>query len=163
MIGSMPALAQIARQQRGRGGAVDVVVAENGDAFAARHRVGNALRRLLHGGQHMRIGHRVLDGRIEKRVDRVGFDIAAGKDARQELGKLVALRNVERARGAALVEPVAPSPSGRRILDAKEKAILSHERNCTIVMLRAGGASSTRRRVGPNPDRREYGVTRLRG
>ncbi len=120
MMGCEAALAQIARQKRGRGGAIDVVVAENGDAFAARHRVGDAFRRLLHGGQHMRIGHRMLDGRIEERGDRVGLDIAAGKDARQKFGKLVALRDVERAHGAALVEPVAPSPSGRRVFDAKE-------------------------------------------
>ena len=114
------ALAQIARQQRGRGRAVDVVVAENGDALAARHRVGNALRRLLHGGEHMRIGHRTLDGRIEKRVDRIGLDIAAGKDARQQFRQIVALRDSERAHGAALVQPVAPSAAGRRVFDAKE-------------------------------------------
>ena len=114
------ALAQIARQQRRRGGAVDVVIAENGDALAARHRVGNALRRFLHGGQHIRIGHRALDGRIEKRIDRIGLDIAAGENARQQFRQIVALRDGERARGAALVEPVAPSAPGRRVFDAKE-------------------------------------------
>ncbi len=83
-------------------------------------RVGKTLRRFLHGGQHIRIGHRALDGRIEKRLNRIGLDIAAGKDARQQLRQIVALRDSERTRGAALVEPVAPSASGRRVLDAKE-------------------------------------------
>jgi hypothetical protein len=68
----------------------------------------------------MRIGHGVLDGRVEKRGDRIGLDVAAGKDARQKLGKLVPLRNIERAHGTALVKPVAPSSPGRRIFDAKE-------------------------------------------
>ena len=126
------ALAQIARQQRRRGGAIDIVIAENGHALAARHRVGNTLRRLLHGGEHMRIGHRVLDGRVEERGDRVGFDVAAGEDARQEFGKLMPLRYVERAHGAALVEPVAPSPPGRRVFDAKEEATLSHPTDCRM-------------------------------
>ncbi len=77
------------------------------------------------------IGHRLLDRRIEKRLDRIGLDIAAGDDARQQFRKIVALRDGERARGAALVEPVAPRASGRRILDAKEEAILSHLRDCS--------------------------------
>ena len=40
--------AQKARQQRRRGRAVDVVVAEDRDRLAAQHRVGDARRRLLH-------------------------------------------------------------------------------------------------------------------
>jgi hypothetical protein len=62
----------------------------------------------------------VLDGRIEKRLNRIGFDIAAGEDARQQLRQIVALRDRKRTHGAALVEPVAPSPPGRRAFDAKE-------------------------------------------
>ena len=71
----------------------------------------------------MRIGHRSLDGRIEERIDRVDFDIAAGKDAREQFGNIVPLRDRQRPCGAALVEPVAPRPSVRRAFDAEEEAI----------------------------------------
>jgi hypothetical protein len=43
----------------------------------------------------------------------------------------VTLGDGERARGAAFVEPIAPSASGRRILDAKEKAGLGHVGDCS--------------------------------
>jgi hypothetical protein len=120
------ALPQIACQHRRRCCAVDVVIAENRDTLAAGHGIGDPLRRRLHGGEHQRIGHQMLDGRIEKCVHRIGFDVAAGKNARQQLGQIVALGNGQRARGTALVEPVAPSAPGRRVFDAKEKTILAH-------------------------------------
>ena len=120
------AMTQETRQHGGGCCAVDIVIAENRDALAARHRIGDARGGLRHGGEHIRIGHRALDGRIEKGVDRVGLDIAAGEDARQQFGQLVALRDRQRPRRTALVEPVAPGAAGRRILDAEEEAILSH-------------------------------------
>ena len=92
------AVAQIARQQRRRGRAVDVVIAEYGDALAARHGVGDPLGRLLHGGEHERIGHRALDGRIEEFIDRIGLDVAAGENAREKFRQLMALRDGKRAR-----------------------------------------------------------------
>jgi hypothetical protein len=73
----------------------------------------------------------------------------------------MALRDRQRPRRAALVEPVAPSASGRRILDAEEEAILSHGRDCNTVMLRESGASSKHCRT--NLIRGEYWITRLRG
>ena len=84
---------QEARQHGGGRCAVDVVVAENRDALAARHGIGDARGRFRHGGEHIRIGHRALDRRIEKGVDRIGLDVAAGDDARQELGQLMPLRD----------------------------------------------------------------------
>ena len=120
------AVPQKPRQHGGGCRAVHIVVAENRDALAARHGIGDARRRLRHGGEHIRIGHRALDGRIEKGVDRVGLDVAAGEDARQQFGDLMPLRDRQRPRRAALVEPVAPGAAGRRILDAEEEAILSH-------------------------------------
>ena len=74
-----------------------------------------------------------LDARIEKRVDRVGLDIAAGNDAREQFGDLVALRDRQRARRAALVEPVAPSAAGRRIFDAEEEAAIQINLKCPRV------------------------------
>ena len=118
------ALAQKARQQRRRCRAIDVVVAEDRDALAAHDGVGEARRRLRHAGEHVRVGHRALDGRIEKGLDRIDLDIAAGENARQQFGQVVALRDRQRPRRAALVEPVAPSAAGRRVFDAEEKAIV---------------------------------------
>ena len=91
--------------------------------------VGDARRRRLHVGEHVGIGHQPLDGRIEKGLDLIDLDTAAGEDARQQLRQLMALRDRQRARRAALVEPVAPGAAGRRVLDAEEEAIL--HRHCT--------------------------------
>ena len=51
------------------------------------------------------------------------LDAAAGEHARQQLRQVVPLRDRERARRAALVEPVAPGAPGRRVLDAEEDAV----------------------------------------
>ena len=115
-------MAQKPRQQRRRSGSVDIIIAEYGDALAASDRVGDARRRRRHGGQHVGIGHRVLDGRIEECLDRIDLDIAAGKDAREQLRQIMPLRDRERPRGAALVEPAAPGAPGRGVFDAEEEA-----------------------------------------
>ena len=116
------AMAQKAREQRRRSGAVNIIIAEYGDALAAPDRVRDARRRRRHGGEHVGIGHRALDGRIEEGVDRVDLDIAAGEDARQQLRQIMPLRDRERPRGAALVEPAAPGAPSRRAFDAEEEA-----------------------------------------
>ena len=112
-----------ARQQRRGGRAVDVVVAEDRDLLAAQHRVGDALRRLLHRGDGVRVGHQPPDGRIEERLDLVDLDAAAGEDARQQLGHVVPLRDRKRARRRPLVEPVAPGPAADRALDVEEQRV----------------------------------------
>ena len=51
------------------------------------------------------------------------LDAAAGQDARQQFRHVVvALRDRQRARRAALVEPVAPGAPARRLLDAEKQA-----------------------------------------
>ena len=100
-----------------------------------------------------------LDGRIEKGLDRVDLDIAAGEHARQQFGQVVALRDRQRARRAALVEPVAPGAAGRRILDAEEEAILSHWRDRNTVMHRESGASS--KHCSTNLIRGDYWIIRF--
>jgi hypothetical protein len=117
-------VAQKAREQRGRRCAVNIVVAEDRHLLAAHDRVGDASRRLRHGGEHVRIGHRSPDRRVEERLDRIDFDIAAGEDAREQLGEVVPLRYRKRARRSALVEPAAPSAPGRRAFDAEEDCVV---------------------------------------
>ena len=70
-------MAQMPGQQRRRGRAVDVVIAEDRDLLAARGRVRDALRRRLHLRHGVGIGHQFADGRIEKILDRVDLDVAA--------------------------------------------------------------------------------------
>ena len=86
-------------------------------------RVGEPRRRRRHVGQHVGIRHQRAHRRIEEGRDLVDLDAAPGEDARQQLGHVVvALRDRERARRAALVEPVAPGAPADRALDAEEEA-----------------------------------------
>ena len=116
-----PAMAQMPGQQRRRGGAVDVVVAEDRDLLAARRRVRDALG----GGFHLRhgvgIGHQFADGRIEKILDRVDLDIAPRQHPRQHFRQLIALRDRQRPRRAPRIEPVAPQLSGRGMRHAEKR------------------------------------------
>ena len=114
-IGSSPQWRRKRASSADGGRAVDIVVAEDRDALAARS-TASAMRAAAacHVGQHMRIGHQPLEGRIEKGLDLVRLDAAAGEDAREQFRHAVALRDGERARLPALVEPVAPGAAGRR-------------------------------------------------
>ena len=80
-----PAMAQVPGEQRRRGRAVDVVIAEDRDLLGARSRVGNAPRRRFHLRHGVGIGHQLADGRIEKILDFIDPDIAARQHARQHL------------------------------------------------------------------------------
>ncbi len=117
------ARAQEQREQRGGRGAVHVVIAEDRDALAALHRIGDALGRGRHRIEHIRIRHQPLDGGIEEAFDLVDLDVSPGKDARQQFRQIVPLRDRKRARGAALVEPVAPGAAADRAFDAEKQAV----------------------------------------
>ena len=119
--GIEPAMAQMPGQQRRRGRAIDVVIAEDRDLLAARGRIRNALRRRLHLRHGMGIGHQFADGRIEKILDLVDPDIAARQHARQHFRQLVALRDRQRPRRPPRVEPVAPQFAGRRTRHAEKR------------------------------------------
>ncbi len=118
-----PAAAQEAREQRRRGRAVDVVVAEDGDLLAPLHRIGDAARRRRHVGEDVGVGHQPLERRIEIGADRVRLDLAPGDDAGEQFRHAVALHDRERPRIAAVVEPVAPRAPGHGALDAEEMAV----------------------------------------
>ena len=105
--------AQEDRQQRRRGGAVDVIVAENCDPLATHSSVGHAVRRALHVGETIGIGHQPFERGVEKGFDAIDLDIAPGEDAGEQFRQPVALRDGERARMPAVVESVAPPPPGR--------------------------------------------------
>ena len=115
-----PAMAQMPGEQRRRGRAVDIVVAEDRDLLAPHGGVRDALRRRLHLRHREGIRHQLADGRIEEIGDRVDLDIAPGEHARQHLRQLMALRDRERPRRTARIEPVAPEFSGQRMLHAEK-------------------------------------------
>ncbi len=119
--GIKPAMAQVPGQQRRRGRAIDIVVAED------RHLLTSCrgIRDALGGGFHLRhgvgIGHQLADGGIEKILDRIEFDIAARQHPRQHFRQLIALRDRERPRRTPRIEPVAPHLAGRRARNAQER------------------------------------------
>ncbi len=115
-----PAMAQVPGQQRRRGRAIDVVIAEDRDLLAARCRIRDAFGRRLHLRHGVGIGHQFADGRIEKILDLVDPDIAARQHPRQHLRQMVALRDRQRPRRASGIEPVAPQFSGRGMRHAEK-------------------------------------------
>lgn len=82
-------IAQDEHHQRGGGGAVDVVIAEDRDLFAGLHGVGEALGGAVHVAEDRRVGHERADRRRTVRVERVtgaasgeeelGDEVIAGK------------------------------------------------------------------------------------
>src|SRR5262249_47056437 len=118
-----PAVAEVTGQQRGCSGAVDIVVAENGNGLVPCDAVRNSRCRRLHVSQRIWIRHQALDGWIEETIDLVDIDIAAGEDARQQFGEAISLRNRQRARRSALIEALSPRPAGQRPFDTKKVAV----------------------------------------
>ena len=116
-----PAMAQVPGQKGCRGGAIDVVVAEDRDLLAARGGVRDALGGGLHLGHGVGIGHQFADGGIEKILDRVDLDIAPRQHPRQHFRQLVALGDRERPRRPPRIEPVAPHLAGGGARHAEER------------------------------------------
>ena len=61
---------------------------------------------------------------VESVLHRADLDVAAGEYAREQLGKVVPLRDRESACRSALVEPAAPRAPGRRAIDAEEDCVV---------------------------------------
>jgi hypothetical protein len=123
------AMAQMPCQQRRRGRAVNVVIAENRDLFVSHRRVRDAFRRGFHLRHGKGIGHQFADRRIEKILDRIDLDVASGQHPRQHFRQLIALCNRQRPRRPALIEPIAPCLAGYRMRHA-EKGRWHCDREC---------------------------------
>ena len=109
--------AQIAGEQRHRGGAVDVVVAQQPDWLAGDHGVGQALDRAVEIEQMGRVGQRVAQARRQERRHPVGDDAAAGQDPAEHLRQIDPLTDRERERGVVLAP--APAAAADRALDRR--------------------------------------------
>ena len=108
---------EIVGEQRRRGGAVDVVVAEDRD-FRARHDgVGETFHRRVHVGQGRWIGHQVAYGGVEIGGGGFGCDAARGEDAGEDVAVAAKLRDRERLRFAVGIESLAPWAPVERAFD----------------------------------------------
>ena len=93
--GGDPHRPQPAHQQRGRGGAVHVVVAEEADLLACARRAGQAVGGEVHVAQHGGVGHQLAQGRGEIGRRRLRHDPARGQHAADHLRRLEALGDGE--------------------------------------------------------------------
>ena len=75
------------------------------------------------------------DGGVEIGLRLIGFDAAPGQHARQQFRHAGALRDGQRARSPARVEPVAPGAPGHRARDAQEEALVVVECHCGTAMV----------------------------
>lgn len=116
-----PAMAQMPGQQRRRGRAVDIVVAENRDLLAVPCGIRDPLRGGLHLRHRERVRQKLAYGWIEEICDGVAVDTAARQHPRQQLGQLVALHDGERLRRTARIQPVAPKLVGERARHPQER------------------------------------------
>ena len=144
------ALPQIAGEQRRRGGAIDIIIAEDRDLFTAHDRIGDPRAGRRHVGQHRRIGHQILDGRIEIGLRLVGFHATACQHAGQQFGRAKALRNRGGARHAARIQPVAPGAPGRRRCNVEEVAFARQVYRQGGDICHAGNIGSSRARCTSN-------------
>src|SRR4029078_1614049 len=91
----------------------------------------------------MRIGQKALDRWVEKGLNVIDLDIPPGQNTPKQFVEAVTLRNCQSERRAARVEPIAPSPSRQRALDAQEMPVAflqlcSRQSHCASGVLRAG-------------------------
>ena len=124
-------VAQMPGQQRRRGGAIHVIVAENRNLLTARRRICDPLGGHFHVRHCQGIGQQLADGRIEKVFHRIDVDATPGDNPRQHFRHLIALCNRQCPRCAARIEPVAPDATGRRPLHTqKGGAVLDGQCGC---------------------------------
>ncbi len=66
-------------QKRPRGGAIDIIVRENGNTLACRHGLQDAFGGLAHVAQRLRIRQEIAQGRVEKTFRLVRRNAAMGQ------------------------------------------------------------------------------------
>ena len=111
-----------AQQQRRRGGAIDVVIAEHDDALArldGPHQAGN---RGVHVLEMRRIGQEPAQRRLEEIADRLEVDITRRQQTADRVGQAMALGNGESQ--PLVAEPGRPASSRQGALDAEESRAL---------------------------------------
>ncbi len=107
-----------AGEQRRGGGAVDVVIPEDGDRLPRLHRSREAVGRLVHVEEARGIGQQFAQGRAEEALRRLGRDAPSGEQAAHDLRQRQTLGDGEPRPLLAAARPPAPSQQGA--LDAEE-------------------------------------------
>jgi len=105
-------MAEIAAHQGTGRGAVDIVIAKQRDRLGVGDGPGETVGEPIHIGEARRIGHQVADGGHQIGFGLVELDAPAGQDARQDFGKVGALRDGLGGAGGGGIEPIDPAPSG---------------------------------------------------
>ena len=103
-------LAQQQDQKRAAGRAVDIVIAEDGDTLAARHRRRQPLGGLVHVAEQAGIGQQVAQRRVAISVEFVRGDPAAEQQLVDQVGPELLFR---------LRPPPAPSLARQRLFHPK--------------------------------------------
>ncbi len=117
------------RQQRRGTGAVNVIIAENGDGFLAFDGAGEPFRRLLHRGEGKRLRQQRAKSRVEMAERAFWRHAPARQHAGQKVGQAVLLGDGQRPRVASGVEPAAPWAAENAGLNAEQDAPVKLHRN----------------------------------
>ena len=112
---------EIAGQERDRGGAVDVVVAEQADPLLRLHGIRQTLGREVEVEQMRRVGQDVAQARRDERRHAVERDAAPGQHAADHLRQIEALTDGERGRG--IVPAPAPAATADGALDRRRPEV----------------------------------------
>ncbi len=110
---------QKAPHQGGRAGAVDVIVAENGNGLALHYGVGDASGCLVHVDECRGVGHQRLNGRLQRDRHLVRRYSTGGQDAAQKLRQSMPLADRRRLIGRRRVQTLAPDETASRSRDAE--------------------------------------------
>ena len=107
-------------EQRGGAGAVDVIVAKNGDLLGLFNRVREPVRHGVHVAQRRRVRQEVAQLGIEIAGGVGDRDAAPGDHPRKEIVDAMRLGQRERLRLASGVQPPAPTSTEHGALDPKK-------------------------------------------
>jgi hypothetical protein len=135
--------AQEALDERDRGRAVDIVVAEHGNRLVSPDGRSEALGRLLHVLEARGVGQKRAERGVEIAGGGVGLHAARGKHAAEQFGQTVRLRNGRGSKRAARIEALDPAVEARGTLDA-EKRRRARQVCCWVFQGRGHSTPSTR-------------------
>ena len=119
-----------AAEQRGRGGAVDIVVAEDGDRLSRLDRAGEPRDGRLHVAQVERVGQQAAERGVEVVGRLLGRDAAGREHAPDQLRHLDGLGQREAVLG--IDEPRPPALAEQRSLDPEHRSVVVEEGSTPI-------------------------------
>ena len=115
-------MSEVARHQRDRAGAIDIVIAEEGDPLPAVDGVGETRGGDIHVEKARWVRHQLADHRLQEAVGRVGADSTSSDDAGENLADPAALADGCSRAAPRVIQPVDPGTAGDRALDIEEEA-----------------------------------------